>query len=190
VSAGPPVGGGERSSGATPRLIAIGLPIVVVVALLGWAVVRDPDPAASGVGEPAARFALRSLDGDLVRLDDLRGRVVVLNFWASWCGPCLHEAPELEAAWRRLPRAGAQLLGIVFEDTASSARSFARSNGVSWPLLLDPGSRTAISYGVTGIPETVVIAPDGTVVRHHIGEVRASQVQTWVDLASSGRHRG
>ena len=82
------------------------------------------------------------------------------------------------------------MLGVVYQDTPSSARSFASHHGVRWPVVMDPGSRTAIDYGVTGIPETVVIAPDGTIVHHQVGEVTATQLMAWVHAALAGHVRG
>jgi cytochrome c biogenesis protein CcmG/thiol:disulfide interchange protein DsbE len=97
--------------------------------------------------------------------------VVVVNFWASWCADCRIEHPSLAAVWDRYRDQGVVLIGIPFEDRVSASRSYARQMRTTWPLLEDPGSRTALRYGVYGPPETFVIAPDGRVVYKQVGPV-------------------
>lgn len=99
-----------------------------------------------------------------VRLRDLRGRIVVLNFWASWCRPCESEAPLLERTHKALQRADAGLvLGVTYNDTPTSSRAFARRFGLSYPLHVDPGTEFAQEYGVRALPETIFIDRDGRI---------------------------
>jgi len=122
-------------------------------------------------GKPAPDFVLRSLDtGERVSLADLKGRPVVINFWASWCGPCQYEHPVLEWGQREFGST-AVFLGVVFEDTEDNARQFLRRQGYSFPQLVDPRSRMAVSYGVAGVPETYFITPDGTILTKHVGPI-------------------
>ncbi|MGH2636315.1 MAG: TlpA family protein disulfide reductase, partial [Actinomycetota bacterium] len=109
--------------------------------------------------------------GGTIDLESLRGQVVVLNFWASWCVPCRQEHPALLRAWERYRERGVVLVGVNFEDAEESALAYADEMGGDWPLASDPGSTTAIDYGVFGIPETFVIAPDGTVTAKITGAV-------------------
>jgi cytochrome c biogenesis protein CcmG/thiol:disulfide interchange protein DsbE len=146
---------------------------MAVTAILGFGFSRDPGEIRSSlVGRPAPRFALRTLDGsDVVRLSDLRGQVVVINFWASWCAECRIEHPDLQAAWQRYRDRGVVLIGISFQDTPDDARRFAAEMGGEWPLLVDPGSETGLAYGVYGVPETVFVGPDGRIAGKVIGPV-------------------
>jgi cytochrome c biogenesis protein CcmG, thiol:disulfide interchange protein DsbE len=96
---------------------------------------------------------------------------VVLNFWASWCAECAQEHPALDAAWRRYRDQGVVVLGVTFEDGRADAARWARAQGVGWPVLSDPGSRTALAYGVSGVPETLFIGPDGRVAAKRVGPV-------------------
>jgi cytochrome c biogenesis protein CcmG/thiol:disulfide interchange protein DsbE len=138
---------------------------------------RIPSPL---VGQPAPPFALPVLDlagpgeggedvtGDTIRLADLRGDVVVLNFFASWCGPCRLEHGALTRAAARYADRGVRFYGIVYNDTPAAVRSYVRQlGGQSYPALLDPGQRVAIDYGLVGVPETFFIGRDG-VVRHKV----------------------
>ena len=118
------------------------------------------------IGKPAPNFSARTLDGSrTVRLSDLRGQVVVLNFWSSWCAECRVEHPALTHVWSRYRDQGVVVLGMD---------SFASRLGIDYPLLTDPGDRTALAYGVTGPPETFLIGPDGTIQGRTIGPVEAT----------------
>jgi len=156
--------------------------VVVAVALaawLGWAGLgRDPIAIRSPLlGRPAPEFALRTLGADrIVRLGDLRGQVVVLNFWASWCAECRLEHPALSAAWSRFRDAGVVLVGVDFQDDHPSALAYLSERGTSWPVVADPGSRTALAYGVYGIPETFFIGPDGRIAAKRVGPVTYDQL--------------
>ncbi len=155
----------------------IGGAIMIGVALLGsllaFGLSRDPAVLRSPlVGKPAPDFALRTLDGSrTIRLSDLRGQVVVINFWASWCRDCRVEHPALTAAWHRYRESGAVVLGVAFQDRKEDSAAFARELSIDYPLLQDPESRTALAYGVYGIPETFFVSPDGRVAHKHIGAV-------------------
>ena len=110
---------------------------------------------------------------------------MVLNFWASWCADCRVEHKALQMALDRYRDQRVLFLGVSFEDQDGAARSYARQMGVGWPLLADPGSATAIDYGVTGVPETFVIGPDGRIVGKTIGPVRYGALARQIARATS-----
>ncbi|HYT80024.1 MAG TPA: TlpA disulfide reductase family protein [Actinomycetota bacterium] len=142
-----------------------------LTALFAFGLKRDPTVIRSPlIGRAAPDFALPMLDGSgTVRLSDLRGQVVVINFWASWCAACREEHPNFVVAWERYRDQGVVFLGIVYQDSPSSARAYMRAMGGDWPNLVDPGARTALAYGVYGVPETFFIRPDGVVDYKRIG---------------------
>jgi cytochrome c biogenesis protein CcmG, thiol:disulfide interchange protein DsbE len=151
-------------------LAAVLLPLALVTALLAFGLTRDPTVITSPlIGRRAPDFTLRSQDGSSVTLSDLRGHVVLVNFWASWCTACHEEHQDLIAAWNRYRDRGVVLLGVLYQDSPSSAAAFMRDNGGDWPVLQDPGGEVSLAYGVYGAPETFFIAPDGTIVDKRVG---------------------
>jgi cytochrome c biogenesis protein CcmG/thiol:disulfide interchange protein DsbE len=122
-------------------------------------------------GKPAPAFTLRALDsGKPVSLEQFRGRPVVINFWASWCGPCKMEHPVLEWGAQQFG-SQAQFLGIIFEDTEVNAQGFLQEMGLSFPQLVDPRSRISVDYGVSGVPETYFITSEGIILGKHVGPI-------------------
>jgi len=160
------------------------LSAVAFLLLLAYGFTKDPKRIPSPlVGRPAPDFALSLLDGGELRLQDLRGRPVVVNFWASWCYPaCWNEAPRLEATWQRYKDRGVVLIGIIYQDTEANARDFIAKHGKSYPNGMDPRSRTAIEYGVYGVPETFFIDREGKIAHKHIGEIDMETVTAQTEL--------
>jgi thiol-disulfide isomerase/thioredoxin len=116
----------------------------------------------------APDFDLPRLRGDgTIRLSDLRGKGVVVNFWASWCVPCRKEFPVLRRVQRQYRDDGVEIVGIVYNDIPSDARAFARDEKATWNLVTDELRTTAIKYGVRAIPQTFFIAPDGRISQRY-----------------------
>lgn len=151
-------------------LIAGMIPIAALVGVLASGFGKDPKALPSMLdGKPAPGFELVSLDGETIRLSDLAGSPVVLNYWATWCRPCAMEHPVLIQAARAYEPRGVEFLGVLYGDTEDKARDYLRRRGSAYPTLLDPEQRTAIDYGVGGVPETFFISRDGTIVRKYSG---------------------
>ena len=137
------------------------------------------DAPRAEVGERAPTFSSVDLDGGRVRLEDFRGRLVLLNFWASWCGPCTEEFPRLKSVHGD----DVVVLGVVFDDSADAARSFVRAQGATWPSVVDPDHEIADAYGVAkkpGIPVTWVIDRDGVARSRHLGLLKESDLHELV----------
>jgi cytochrome c biogenesis protein CcmG, thiol:disulfide interchange protein DsbE len=161
--------------------------LVVVLPLLGILVVnlgRDPHAIRSPlVGKPAPAFELPQVGGGgPVSLADLRGKPVVVNFWATWCIPCLEEHNTLQEGARRLGP-GVQFVGIVYEDEEALALRYLRQRGSAYPSLMDEGGRAAIAYGVAGVPETYFIDATGTVVSKYAGPLDPDRLALFVRKA-------
>ena len=152
------------------RVLLVGTLIVVpLLIFLALSFGKDPRAIESPlVDAPAPGFELTDLDGQPVSLDQLRGQPVMINFWATWCQPCIAEHPVLQAAAQRY--AGrAHFIGIVYQDEPALIRAFLARRGGWGRTLLDPDGETAIAYGVYGAPETFFIDSGGTVVRKVTG---------------------
>ena len=118
---------------------------------------------------PAPDFTLPARDGGQVALSELEGQVVLLNFWATWCGPCRQEMPHLEALYERYRDLGFTLLGVNVEEDSSGADKFLKETPVTFPILFDPKSQVSKSYDVIAMPSTVLIDRAGNMRFIHHG---------------------
>lgn len=150
-------------------LLAAILPLLLV-GVLAVALAVGGRPSPTTIGSVAPDFSLTDLDGNPVRLADLRGSPVIVNFWASWCGPCVEEFPLLRETAEEHAEAGLVVLGIVYQDRAEAARAFMQSNGGSWQAAMDPDERVARAYNILAPPETYFIGRDGRIAARHIGQ--------------------
>ena len=165
----------------------------VFVVLLGFTVVLakglgGPQLAESPLlGQPAPVFDLARLDSGRIKSRDFGGRIYVVNYWASWCVPCREEAPVLEDFATRHASDGVQLVGIVFADELDAARSFVKEFKLTYPQLDDPTGRTAVDYGVRGVPETFVVDQRGVVMARLIGALSPGTLDRVVEAVASGQ---
>lgn len=167
--------------------------LVPVILLLAWGMTRDPREIISPLpGNQAPDFRLAVFIpgeaqlavpvGDTLALSALRGRVVVVNFWASWCLECVGEHPELSAVARRYAGSPVQFVGVLYNDVADAGRKWVNERGgEAYPSLLDPGARAAIDYGLYGVPETFIIDQHGKVAYKHTGPISAMLLVQKVD---------
>jgi cytochrome c biogenesis protein CcmG/thiol:disulfide interchange protein DsbE len=167
------------SAGRTALRWTIPLAAVPLLVLLAYGFRTDPRAIPTPlVGKPAAKFTLQTFAGDEVSLERLRGRVVVLNFWASWCIPaCYEEAPVLERAWQEWKDRGVTLVGINIQDREDAARAFIARFNHTFPNAADAGGRVSVDYGVYGVPETFFIDRAGRVRGKHVGAVTDAVVE-------------
>jgi cytochrome c biogenesis protein CcmG/thiol:disulfide interchange protein DsbE len=119
-------------------------------------------------------------------LADLKVQVVLVNFWASWCLACRAEHRVLVDASRRYRSQGLKIVGVVYEDTRENAAAWIAERGGDWPNVLDIGSRTAIQYGLFGVPETFFVGRDGRILYKQIGPIDSSVVERWVPKLLAG----
>jgi cytochrome c biogenesis protein CcmG/thiol:disulfide interchange protein DsbE len=163
------------------QVLAVAL-VAGLLALLIWKVAQGSQNEAK-LGKPAPDFTLSRLDrpGSL-QLSSLRGKVVVLNFWASWCYPCKREAPALQAASKRWGKQ-VVVLGVDINDPGGDARGFMRKHGLTYPVVHDNKNVTSPKYGLSLLPETYFIDRRGRIVRHVAGEVQAADLRDGVGQA-------
>ena len=136
--------------------------VVAVIAALVLAVVLSGTNSSSG--KPAPELPREVLVPPRQTLASLRGKPAAINFWASWCGPCRKESPDMERLYRSL-RGSAGLVGVDYSDGASNARDFISQFGLTYPMLSDPDGKAGDRYGVTGLPATAIIDSRGQIVQ-------------------------
>ena len=141
------------------RRLLVWLLAPVILAAMGTVVYlsRRMPPPPTQTSRPAPDFRLNGFDGRPLALSDLSGRVVVLNFWASWCTPCKQEMPNLERLWLEFKDRGVVVLGIDVQDDIEDAAAFLKALGITYPNVFDPDQDRLIAYQVTGIPTTIFI---------------------------------
>jgi cytochrome c biogenesis protein CcmG/thiol:disulfide interchange protein DsbE len=171
------------------RAVAIAVGVVVVVLSVALATQVGGDPQAETrttrlLDEPVPEFSVETLDGTFLRHSDLTGKVVIVNFWNTWCIPCIDELPALKEFYAR--HAGDQdfaMLGIVRDDTERAVRAYVGAQRIEWTIGLDPDSNAALAFGVRGQPETFAIAGDGTIVAFNYSEASLRDLETMLEGA-------
>lgn len=168
-----------------------GVVLVVGASLVALLATRPPaaatEVATPLLGHVAPSLSGTTLEGQPFDLATLRGRWVVVNFFASWCPPCRQEEPELVTfAFEHRQPGDAALVGVVYDDSVSSARSFLQSSGAGWPAVPDPDGNASVAFGVRAPPETFVVSPAGIVVVHLDGPVTAAGLDYWLRRAQEG----
>jgi cytochrome c biogenesis protein CcmG/thiol:disulfide interchange protein DsbE len=169
------------------RLIITILVIAPFLWLLAYGFTRDSRYIKSPLlAKPAPPFTLTLFDGSKLTLNDLRGKAVFLNFWASWCPPCRAEARDLEAAWQRIKDKDMVFLGVAMQETEKDSRAFLDEFKITYPNGADPSGKMAVDFGVWGIPESFFIDPQGRITYKHVGGIRAELVTAKLEEAQKG----
>ncbi len=167
-----PAPGGRR---AQAGMLLWLIPVLALLLVIGYQSLRKQQPESITTGlargqHPAApHFSLPRFDGGTLALASLRGRYVLVNFWASWCIPCRDEAPLLERAWLEYRGRGLVVVGVNIQDLEPEARKFIAQFKVSYPNVRDRDGRVSRAYGTTGVPESFFIDREGRVVRKFPG---------------------
>ena len=157
-------------------LLFVGVPLLIFVVLLIIGMLQSSNergrPGVNDtLGEVAVStdsftdFQVTTLDGRELRLSDLRGSIVMIDFWSSWCPPCRSEAPVLAEAHERWSELGVEFVGISIWDTESAVREFVNLHGITYPNAVDEDGQIAVEFGVRGIPEKFFVNPKGEIVR-------------------------
>lgn len=167
-----------RLSGVILWVVVIG-----VLALLGWGLLQSTAPRPEA-GQAAPHFTMEFFDGyewqgqPVADLSDMKGNVVVVNFWASWCVECRVEADVLEQAWRQYADQGVVFVGIAYADVEPKSLAYMEEFGLTYPHAPDLGTRISADYEITGVPETFIIDQNGNIVDVTIGPINAGKLNT------------
>lgn len=135
---------------------------------------------------PAPDFTLQTFEGDVFRLADQRGKVVIINFWASWCVPCRDEAPILQDVWERYRDRGVVMVGIAYLDVEKDSLAFTEEFGIIYPNGLDVGQLIAKQYRIQGVPETFIVDPGGNIIEFHAGPASVGQLDAILERELQG----
>jgi cytochrome c biogenesis protein CcmG/thiol:disulfide interchange protein DsbE len=174
------------------RWIASGVGVAVAGLAVVLALNVGKDPRADSthsrlVGQHVPILTLPTLDGKELSTDSLVGKTVIVNFWNSWCQPCLQELPALQAYFAQHAKdPDLVLLGIVRDDTTDAVRTAVRQGGIGWTIALDPGAKAALAFATRGQPETYVIGPDGVIAASLYGPTTGRSLDAMV-AAARGR---
>jgi len=139
-------------------VLVIGLLIVVGLGLL------RAQQGPIGIGKRVPNFTLTTFDGEQYSIEDYRGQIVLVNFWASWCKPCEQEAAELEQVWRNFKDQGVMFLGVDYVDTETEAMGYLSKFDITYPNGPDLGTKISQAFRIRGVPETYIVGRDGTIV--------------------------
>ncbi len=164
-------------------VLLLGIAAVAVVFAVALAEQQKTQPTAG----PAPDFEFTTFEGETMRLSDLRGSVVVLNFWASWCAPCRYEAPALQSAWESYQnRDDVVFLGVAYADNGPKSIEYMEEFGITFLNAPDLGTRISDQYNIQGVPETFIIDQDGNVAEFIYAGVTEQQLRTSVDRLLRG----
>lgn len=142
---------------------------LLAAAILALGVAGSAHGKPPEIGSVAPDFTLRSSTGKSLKLSEYRGRVVMINFWATWCSPCRQELPHLERLYGQYRKAGFMLLGVSIDDHPKAAQAMARQLGVRFPVLFDSAKQVSKRYDVDAMPSTLIVDRDGRVQYLHRG---------------------
>ncbi|MBC8317659.1 MAG: TlpA family protein disulfide reductase [Desulfobulbaceae bacterium] len=143
--------------------------LLIIILLMGCGKDNEPAVTRAEINKPAPDFTLVDLQGKIWQLSSLRGKVVFINFWATWCPPCLEEMPSMQALNTAMANAPFQMLTILNNDQPAFAQNLVNKLSLTFPVLIDPNSETGTQYGLTGVPETFIIDPEGILREKFLG---------------------
>lgn len=147
--------------------------LLVLAIVVGGCSGQPPEGAkalpVAKVGSPAPDFELQDTNGKIWKLSDLKGQVIFVNFWATWCPPCREEMPSMQELYEAMPRERFKMLTILSNDDPTLAVNFIAKVGATFPVLLDPLSKTSNAYGLTGVPETYIVDKQGILRQKYLG---------------------
>ena len=181
------ISAGELSNLASPTpwrarrwlLLTVVVAVAALLALLFWGMLRGPSSDVGGavpLNKPAPNFTVTTIDGKQLSINDLRGKTVVLNIWASWCVPCRDEAGELNRSYALYKDRNVVFVGIAWNDNDGEVRKFIEQYRVPYAIALDAEGRIAIDLGITGVPETFLINAEGQLTQKWVGPITSAQL--------------